>query len=241
MTLQAGAALRGAPPPGRRSPPLGACAGRPRRSPPVAGRALVSGPLRPATAGAVPLPASTARRRPRRLARFVAGAGGRAAVGEGQRLAGQFLDLAQKRPLAVVAERNGAAGLACARRAADAVDIGLRNLRQLVVHHVADAVDVDAARGDVGRDQDAGCAALEVVERPNALVLALVAVDRLRPDAGGVEVLRDAVGAALGAGEDDARASRRRRASVRPARRAWRRCRPGTRAGRPDRRWRRPA
>ncbi len=163
----------------------------------------MSGPLRSATAGAIPLPASTAQSRTRRLARFVAGAGGRAAVGEGQRLAGQFLDLAQNRPLAVVAERNGEAGLACARRAADAVHIGLRHVRQLVVHHVADRVDGDAAGGDVGRDQDAGCAALEVVERADALVLALVAVDRLGPDAGGVEVLRHAVGPPLGAGEDE--------------------------------------
>ena len=160
--------------------------------------------LRAAAAPAVALSATTAARgRPGRLALVVAGAGRGAAVGEGQRLAGQFFDLAQERPLAVVAERNRAAGEARAGRAPDAVDISLRHVRQLVVHHVAHGVDVDPARGDVGGDENARRAALEVVERANALVLALVAVDRLGPHAGGVEVLRDAIGAALGAGEDD--------------------------------------
>ena len=48
-----------------------------------------------------------------------------------------------------------------------------------------DVVDVDAARGDVGGDQHAGRAVAEVVERPLAGVLRLVAVDgvgaRCRP------------------------------------------------------------
>src|ERR1700688_1585269 len=39
--------------------------------------------------------------------------------------------------------------------APDPVDIALRHVRNLVVDHVADAVDVDAAGCDIGRDEHA--------------------------------------------------------------------------------------
>ena len=42
-----------------------------------------------------------------------------------------------------------------ARGAADAVDVAFRDVRQIVIEDMGDAVDVDAAGGDVGRDQDA--------------------------------------------------------------------------------------
>ena len=69
--------------------------------------------------------------------------------------AGQALDVAQEVALLRVAERDGDAGGAGACRAADAVDIALRHVRQLELHDVRDLVDVDAARGDVGGDQGA--------------------------------------------------------------------------------------
>src|SRR5438067_481833 len=65
----------------------------------------------------------------------------------------QLLDVAQEGGLFVVAERDRDARRAGPRRAADAVHVALRNVRQVVVDDVADAVDVDAARRDVGCDQ----------------------------------------------------------------------------------------
>ena len=62
-------------------------------------------------------------------------------------------------------------------------------------------VDVDAARRDVGGHQHAQLAALEVGQRLGARALALVAVDRHRGNAGLVQVLAQAVGAVLHAGE----------------------------------------
>ena len=73
--------------------------------------------------------------------------------------------------------------LARAGRTADAVDIGFRHIGQLEVHHVGDLVHVDAARGDVGGDQDAQLAVLEGFQRALALGLALVAVDGAGLDA----------------------------------------------------------
>ena len=65
----------------------------------------------------------------------------------------QALDRPQKIAFFMVAERNRLASFARSRRAADAMDIGLGDLRQFKIDDVADAVDVDAARCDIGRNQ----------------------------------------------------------------------------------------
>ena len=67
--------------------------------------------------------------------------------------------------------RPGAAG------AAHAMDEVLRHLREVVVHDMGDTVDVNAARGDVGCDQDTAIAILKPTQRLVALVLAAVAMD----------------------------------------------------------------
>src|SRR3546814_8881887 len=67
---------------------------------------------------------------------------------------------------------------------------------------MADTRHVDTARGDVGRDEQLDVARTESLKRMGALRLALVAMDRHRLDAGAREVAHDAVGAMLGAGED---------------------------------------
>ncbi len=115
----------------------------------------------------------------------------------------QALDVAEQIALVLVAERDRAARRARAAGAADAVHIRLGHVGELEVDDVGDAVDVDAARGDVGRDEDADRAAAEALERALARALRLVAVDRRRRDAGSRELIAQAVGAVLGAGEDE--------------------------------------
>src|SRR6185503_4016815 len=106
-----------------------------------------------------------------------------AAVGCRDRHADQPLDVAQISALLVVAERYGDAVAAGARGAADAVDVALGDVRQVVVDDVADAVDVDAACGNVGGDQGAQRAGAEGTEHALTLVLRLVAVDRFGGEA----------------------------------------------------------
>src|SRR5688572_9126723 len=113
-----------------------------------------------------------------------------------------LFDVAQKRTLLRVAERDGDAVIAGARSATDAMDVALRFVRQVKIDHVGDAVDVDAACGDVGRHQDANLAVAEVLERLLSRVLGLVAVDGVGAHTGAVQLLRHLVGAVLGAGED---------------------------------------
>src|ERR1044071_9688781 len=73
-----------------------------------------------------------------------------AAVFRRDRHADQPLDIAEIRSLFVIAERDGDALGAGPRGAADAVDVALRHVRQVVIDDVADAIDVDAARRDIG-------------------------------------------------------------------------------------------
>jgi hypothetical protein len=88
------------------------------------------------------------------------------------------------------------------RGAADAVDILVGHIGQLVIEHMADAGDVDTARGDIGRDQHLQMAVAETLHRGGALALALVAMDRGGLDACARQMADNAVGTMFGAGED---------------------------------------
>jgi hypothetical protein len=71
---------------------------------------------------------------------------------------------------------------------------------------MADVVDIDAARGDVGRHQHASAAVAEIQQGALPRGLRLVAVNGLDAEAAPREMLGNAVGAMLGAGEhEDAR------------------------------------
>ena len=83
------------------------------------------------------------------------------------------------------------------------MDVRLRLVREIVVDDVRDAIHVDAPAGDVGRDQDGDLVGGEVSQSALAGSLTLVAVDRFGTDAARVQMLHDAVGAVLGAGEDE--------------------------------------
>src|SRR5262249_18557025 len=91
----------------------------------------------------------------------------------------------------------------------DAMHIALRFDRQLEIDNVADVVDVNAARRDVGGDKNARGAAAEFLECLLARILGFVAMDRARREAGSRELICDAVGAVLGARENDDAAHRR--------------------------------
>src|SRR6185312_118486 len=77
------------------------------------------------------------------------GLGGRSVeavlVNHGQRLTRQPFDIAQQAFLGLVAERQRNAIAAGSRGAADAMHIGIGNVRDLEIDHMGDAVDIDAA------------------------------------------------------------------------------------------------
>ena len=81
------------------------------------------------------------------------------------------------------------------------MDVGLGHVGQVVVKHEGQIGDVDAPGGDIGGAQHPHPARLEVAEGLHPGGLALVAVDGGGGDAPFLEVLGDAVGPVLGAGE----------------------------------------
>src|SRR6185437_14816769 len=74
-------------------------------------------------------------------------------------------------------QRDGDAFHARAARSADPVHIIIRLPGDVEVDDVADAFDVEAARGDVGRDEDVDLVLLEPVELGDAVRLVHVALD----------------------------------------------------------------
>ncbi len=87
--------------------------------------------------------------------------------------------------------------------AADAVDIILRVLRDVVVDDMAHSSDVDTARSDVCGDHDFVFSGFESAERFDALVLRAVGMQDGDGMVVGAEFFGDLVGTVLGAAEDD--------------------------------------
>ena len=119
------------------------------------------------------------------------------------RLAEQRLDVGQQEALVDAYERHGVALHAGSTGAADAVDVVLRNRRQLEVHDMRQAFDVETSRRDFGGHQNRDPTLLEVAECANPLALALVAVDRGGEDPVLAELFGKSVRAVLGPREDE--------------------------------------
>jgi hypothetical protein len=119
------------------------------------------------------------------------------------RVAEHPLDVAEQPRLVDAHERDGVAIDPCAPRPTDPVDVVLGNHRELEVDDMRQRVDVESARGDLGRDEHREAAGLEVGQRANALWLALVAVDGRRLDPVVLELRGEAVGTVLRAREHE--------------------------------------
>ena len=95
------------------------------------------------------------------------------------------------------------AGGGSAAGAADAVDVILGHVGTIEIDDVRNFGDVDAAGGDIGGDQHAVLAAFEAADGGGPLALRAIAMDGDAGDALGRKGGGEAIGAVLGAGEDD--------------------------------------
>ena len=120
-----------------------------------------------------------------------------------ERLLGRLLDRLQQALFTRGDEADRIAGATGAAGAADAVHVRLGVDRQIVVDDVADALDVEAASGDVGGDEDVELAVLQRLHRAFALRLLDVAVDGGGGVAASAQLLGDLLGVTSRAGEDD--------------------------------------
>jgi hypothetical protein len=118
-------------------------------------------------------------------------------------LARGLLDLAQQVLLARRHEQNGLALTAGAARTADPVDVGLGVVRDVEVDHEADALDVEASGGDVGRHEDVHTTVAERLNGALTEVLGNVTVDGRGLEAPSAKLLGDFLRLLLGPHEGD--------------------------------------
>src|SRR5436190_15589512 len=81
---------------------------------------------------------------------------GNASVARRNRHSDQLLNSFNERGLLGVAKRNGNALRTGARSPTDAMHVGFRHIRQIEVDDVADTVDVNPTRGDIGGNKNSG-------------------------------------------------------------------------------------
>ena len=84
------------------------------------------------------------------------------------------LDLAQQLHLVDADQGDGVAVTLGPAGPADAMDVILGDHRQFEVDDVRQGIDIQSARGDLGRHQDGEPSGLEVGQSPDALRLALL-------------------------------------------------------------------
>ena len=121
---------------------------------------------------------------------------------QGDLFTDEFLNVLEQGLLPEIAEGDGLAPPARPAGSADAVDVGLGHLGQVVVEYVGQLLDIQSPGGDVGGHQTADVSRLEVSQGLLAGGLALVAVDGGGGDARLAQVPGHLVGSVLGAGED---------------------------------------
>jgi hypothetical protein len=118
---------------------------------------------------------------------------------------GRRLDVPEQAMLARLDERDRGAFATRSTRPADPVDVGIRIRRHVEVHDVGDVVDIEAASGDIGRDEDIERAVAEAAHHPVALLLRQPAVESAGIVAAAAERGRQVVDLAARPGEDEGR------------------------------------
>ena len=111
------------------------------------------------------------------------------------------LDLRQRLRVDLAGEADRVAFQAQARGAADAVHVVFGIKGQVEVVHVADRVDVQAARGDIGGDQDLEVGTLELGQQALPLFLRHIAGQHANAIAGFFQRTTDALDPGLGVDE----------------------------------------
>ena len=94
-------------------------------------------------------------------------------------LGDQLLDILEQFLFFEITKGQRRAMIPCPTGAADAMDIGLRDLRQVKIDNIGQAIDVNPTRRYICGHQDSGGLVLEVIQRALAGILGFVAMDGL--------------------------------------------------------------
>jgi hypothetical protein len=112
------------------------------------------------------------------------------------------LDIAEQRLFFSRHQRYSLAGVSRSAGAPDAMDVILRDHRKIEVDDHRQVIDIQAARGDVGRNQNAGPPNLKILKGTRSRALAFVTMDRFRAKSAGQQVTAQPIGSVFGSAED---------------------------------------
>src|SRR5262245_43747405 len=78
------------------------------------------------------------------------------------------------------------------------MDIIFRVHREIVIHYMRDPIHINAARGDVGGNEDADGARFEILQCTEPLVLRAIGMDGSRSDSAAFEATSDFISTMFG-------------------------------------------
>lgn len=125
----------------------------------------------------------------------------RVILDHGNLLGDEFLDIPKVSYIVVVTEGYRHPLGSSSPRSTDAVHVGFRYVRDVVVDHVFELVDIDSSGGDIGRNEDPSRLFFEIRKCPLTIVLRLVSMDSLGDYSSSHEELHDLVRSVLGSGK----------------------------------------
>ena len=108
------------------------------------------------------------------------------------------LERSQRRSILRGHKANGVADRLRATGSSDPMHIVFGMHREVEIDHMRDAIDIDAARCDVRGHEHTNCAALEISERTEALILRSVRMQGCRRNTFTTELPCNAIGTVLG-------------------------------------------
>lgn len=100
-------------------------------------------------------------------------------LNDGDLLRDELLDIYEELEVIMFTKGVGNSSSTCSTGTSDTMDIGLRDIRDIIVDHIFQSVDIDPTRGDIRRDEDTGFLRLEVRECALTIVLGLISMDCL--------------------------------------------------------------
>lgn len=86
----------------------------------------------------------------------------------------EFLDISEVSDIVVVTERYRDSASPSSSGPTDTVDISFRDIRDIVIDHILECIDIDPTRRDISRDEDASGLFFEIGERTLSIILRFI-------------------------------------------------------------------
>lgn len=94
----------------------------------------------------------------------------------------EFFDISEILPILCITESERYSTCSCSTSSTDSVNIGLRDIRNIIVDDMCQEIDIDATSRDISRDKYSGLSVFEIRERSLSSILGFISMDSFRSD-----------------------------------------------------------